>query len=80
MLLNRAGRANPNDVFHAIAVKQFVGVNADGGHNHTGSHNRYFHTFIIAGITMYAPDIIHQHRVFQKVFRDKFRAQRIPGH
>ena len=80
MLLNGTGRAYPDDVFHAEEIKQLVGVNADGGHTHAGGHDGDLHALVKAGIAIDTPDIIDQHRVFQKVFRNELCPQRITGH
>ena len=80
ILLNGAGGTYPDDVVHAVAGEQFMGVDADGGHSHAGGHDGDLHTLIGAGIALNAPDVVHQHRVFQKVFRNELGAQGIAGH
>ena len=72
--------AYADDVFHIIEAEQFVAVNTDGRAAHTTCHNRNFYAFVCAGIALHAADIIHQNRVFQKGFCNKFCAERIPGH
>ena len=80
MLLNGTGGADPDDVLHTVAVKQLVGVNADGGHAHAGSHHRDLHALVGAGITLDAPDVIDQNGIFQKVFRNELGTQGVAGH
>ena len=79
-ILNGTGGANPDNILHAVAVIQLVGVDADGGHTHAGGHDGNLHAFVGAGMSLDAPDIIDQHRVFQKVFRDEFGPQGVAGH
>ena len=80
ILLNGTGRAYPDDVLHAVAVEQLVGVDADGGHTHAGGHDGDLHAFVGAGVALNAPAVVDQHRIFQESFRDELGAQRIAGH
>ena len=74
------GGAHADDVLHAVLGVQLVGVNADGGHSHTGSHHGHRHTLIGASVALDAPDVVHQHGVFQEGFGNELRAQGIAGH
>ena len=80
VLLNRACRANPQNVLHAVAVKKLVGVDAHRGHTHTGGHHRHLYTVISAGIALNTADVVDQNRVFQEVFSNEFGPQRVTGH
>ena len=73
VLLNGTGGANPDDILHAVAGEQLVGVDADGGHAHAGGHDGDLHAFVGAGVALDAPDIVHQHGVFQKVLRNELK-------
>ena len=80
MLLNGPGGSHPDDVLHTVAGEQLMGIDADGGHAHAGGHDGHPDALIKAGIALNAPDIIHKHRIFQEIFRDKFGTQGITGH
>ena len=80
MLLDGAGKTHTNNIFHPVAVKQLMGVDSHGRHAHTRGHNGHLYALISAGIALDTTDVIDQNRVFQKVFCDKFRAQRVTGH
>ena len=80
VVLDGAGRAYTDDVLHAIAIVQLVGVDADGRHAHTGGHNADLHALVSTGVAVDATDIVHQNGVFQEVFSNEFAAQRIAGH
>ena len=77
--LDGAGGANPDDVLHAVAVVQLVGVDADGGHAHAGGHDGDLHALVGASIALDTPDVIDEHGIFQKIFRNEFGAQGIKG-
>lgn len=79
ILLDGTGGADPDDVLHAVAIEQLMGVNTDGRHTHAGGHDGHPDALIGAGIALDAPNIVHQHRIFQKVFRNEFAAQGSPG-
>ena len=72
MILDGAGGADTDDVFHTVEVKQLVGVDADGGHTHAGCHNGYGNALPCAGITLYTAYIVYQNGVFKKVFCYEF--------
>ena len=57
-----------------------MGVDADGWHTHAGGHDGDLHALVGAGVALHAPDVVDQHRVFQKILRDEFGAQRVAGH
>ena len=80
VLLDGTGTAYSDDVFHIKEVEQFVGINADCRHTHTGSHNRNLHALIVTGVTIDTPDVVHQNRVLQEVLCNKLGTQRITGH
>ena len=80
ILLHRAGRADAQDVFHAEHGIQLPGIDADGRHTHAGGHDGNFYAVVRAGIAVDAADIIDENCVFQKVFRNELRAQRVAGH
>ena len=80
ILLDGTGGANPDDVLHAVAIEQLMGVNTNGRHTHAGGHDGHPDALIGAGIALDAPNIVHQHRIFQKVFRNEFAAQGVTGH
>ena len=80
MVLDSTGRTHPDDILHSVAIVKLMGVDADGGHSHTGGHDGDLDPLVSAGVTLDAPDIVHKHRVFQKVLRNKFGAQRISRH
>ena len=79
IFLNGPGGANPDNVLHAEHVKQLVGVNADGRHAHAGGHDGHLHPFVQAGVPLDAPDVIHQHGIFQEGFRNKLGPQGSPN-
>ena len=80
VLLHRAGRADAHDIFHAEDRIQLPGINADGRHAHAGGHDGNFHAMIRAGIAVDAADVIDEDGIFQKVFRNELRPQRVAGH
>ena len=80
MILDRAGRAHTDDVFHTEEIKQLMGIDADGRHTHAGSHNGHLNTLVIAGVAVDTTNVVHQHGIFQKVFSNKLRTQGITGH
>ena len=80
VLLNGTGGADPDDIFHPVAVEQLMGVNSDGRHAHAGGHHGHPDPLVQARVALNAPDIVYKDRIFQKVFRNKFRPQRITGH
>ena len=57
-----------------------MGVDADGGHAHAGSHDGNLDALIGAGVALNAPDVVHQHRIFQEILGDELRTQGIAGH
>ena len=80
ILLQGACGADTENVFHAKDVVELVGVYADGGHSHAGSHNGDLDAPIGAGIALDAPDVIYQDGIFQEGFRNELGPQGIPGH
>ena len=80
VILNRAGRTDTDDILYTISVKQLVRVDANGRHTHSGGHHRYTNPFVVAGISLNTPDVIHQYSVIQKVFSYEFGAQGITWH
>ena len=80
VILDGAGGANTDDVLHTEEVEQLVAIDADGGHTHAGSHDGHLHALIVAGVTLHATNIVHQHGVLQEIFSDEFSTQRIAGH
>ena len=80
MLLNGARGTDADDILHAVAVEQLVGVNADGGHTHAGGHDGDLDTLVGAGVALHAPDVVDEDGVFQEILGDEFAAQRVAGH
>ena len=80
MLLNGTGRTHTDDIFHTVAVKELMGLDANGRHSHAGSHHRDLNALVSSGVTVDTADVIHKDGIFQKIFRNKFGAQRITGH
>ena len=78
--LNGAGRADAHNVLHAERVVQLMGIDADGGHTHTGGHDGDPNALIGAGVALHAADVVDKDRIFQKMFRNVFGAQRIARH
>ena len=74
------GGAHADDVLHAVLGVQLMGVDADGGHSHAGGHHGDGHALIGAGVALDAPDVVHQHGVFQEGFGDELGAQGVAGH
>ena len=66
------GRADAHDILHAESIVKLVGVDSDGGHAHTGGHDRHPDAMIQAGVALDAADIVHQFGTFQKVLRNEF--------
>ena len=80
VILDGAGGADADDVLHTEEIEQLVGVDADGGHTHTGCHHGHLDALIVAGVAVDTTDVVHQHGVFQEVFGDELAAQGIAGH
>ena len=80
VLIDRARRADADDVFHAVEVVKLIAVDADGGHTHAGSHDGNALPFVGSRIALNAAHVVDQHRVGQIGFRDEFRAERVAGH
>ena len=57
-----------------------MGVDADGGHSHAGGHHGDGHALIAPVVALDAPDVVHQHGVFQEGFGDELGAQGVAGH
>ena len=57
-----------------------MGIDADGGHAHTGGHDGHPGALIGAGVALDAPDIVHQLGVFQERLGDELGPQGIAGH
>ena len=77
---NAAGSADAENPVYVILVEQLIGIDADGGHAHAAAlyGNRY--AVIGAGVAVHAADGIVAYRIFQKMFCDEFRPQRVAGH
>ena len=80
LLLQSPGRAHPEDVLHTEDVVKLMRVDADGRHTHTGGHNRDLDALVGPGVTLNAPDVVHENRIFQEGLRNKLRPQGIAGH
>ena len=59
IVLNGPGGAHPDNILHTVAVIQLVGVDADGGHTHTGGHDGDLDALVGAGIALNAPDVVN---------------------
>ena len=80
ILLHGAGRADAHNIFHAKHSIQFPRIDTDGRHAHAGGHDGDLHTVVRSGIAMDTADVIDEDCVFQEVFRNEFRPQRVAGH
>ena len=76
----RPGGADADDIFHAEETIQLIGINADGGHAHAARHHADGHAVIGAGVALHTAHVVDKVRVFQKVFRNEFGAQRVARH
>ena len=80
ILVERAARADTDDVFHVVEVEKFVRIYADCGLSHARRHDGHSLSFIITGVAVDASDVVDQNGVFKEVFRNEFGAKRIARH
>ena len=57
-----------------------VGVDADGGHTHTGGHNGNLNALVVAGVAVDTTDIVYKNRILQKILSNKLGTQGITRH
>ena len=72
VVADAAGGAHADDVFHAVEVEQFRGIDADGRHAHAAGHDGDALAVVIAGIALNAAGVVDQHSVGEVVFGNEF--------
>ena len=80
VILNGTGGTHADDLLYAEEVEQLVGVDADGGHSHAGSHDGNLDALVVAGVTVDTTNIVYQNGIFKESLCNKFGAQGIAGH
>ena len=78
--LKGSGGSDADDRLHPEEGVKLIGIQGEGGHSHTGTHDRDFFSLICAGIAVHIPYIVEEDRILQIMLRDILRAQRISRH
>ena len=78
--MNRASRADTDDIVDVIKIKQLIGINTHGRYSHSACHNRYTLAIVVTGVAVDAAYIVYKHCIGQKCLSDEFCTERIARH
>ena len=77
---DRARAADSYDVFDVVKIEKFVRINTDRRYAHARRHDGHDFAVVHTCISVNAAHAVYEYGVFQKVFRNEFRAKGIARH